>query len=200
MSSWKAHELLYHNDYRCYMNTPRAALARLTTLSGCHSPQALFDLFHIADLMTYSLNWYLWHVTSTLHRRKLRGFRIFNFLWNKKCYIVYSRLQFGKVYVTQHTQNPANTKHIILYNICTMLAQWRIRWSNVVQMLFKCFVFAEKLIRYIEVKNIAWIVHPSWFIKIFQCFNPYSAGTDFSRQNLTSVDVRFWRLKSIPAL
>ena len=29
---------------------------------------------------------------------------------------------------------------------------------------------------------------------------PYSVGTDFSRQNLTSVDVRFWRLKSIPAL
>ena len=30
--------------------------------------------------------------------------------------------------------------------------------------------------------------------------NPYSAGIDFSRQDLTSVDVRFWRLKSIPAL
>ena len=29
--------------------------------------------------------------------------------------------------------------------------------------------------------------------------NPYSAGIDFGRQNLTSVDVRFWRLKSIPA-
>ena len=28
----------------------------------------------------------------------------------------------------------------------------------------------------------------------------YSAGTDFKRQNLTSVDVRFWRLKSIPTL
>ena len=28
----------------------------------------------------------------------------------------------------------------------------------------------------------------------------YSSGTDFSRQNLTSVDVRFWLLKSIPAL
>ena len=28
----------------------------------------------------------------------------------------------------------------------------------------------------------------------------YSAGVDFSRQNLTSTDVRFWRLKSIPAL
>ena len=32
-------------------------------------------------------------------------------------------------------------------------------------------------------------------------FNPlsFSAGTDFRRQNLTSVDVTFWRLKSIPA-
>ena len=33
--------------------------------------------------------------------------------------------------------------------------------------------------------------------------NPYSAGIDFSRQNLTSIDmedVRFWRLKSIPVL
>ena len=29
--------------------------------------------------------------------------------------------------------------------------------------------------------------------------NPYSAGSDFSRQNLTSTDVRFWRLKSIPS-
>ena len=30
-------------------------------------------------------------------------------------------------------------------------------------------------------------------------FNPYSAGIDVRRQNLTSVDVRFWRLKSILA-
>ena len=29
--------------------------------------------------------------------------------------------------------------------------------------------------------------------------NPYSAGIDFRRQNLTSVDVKFWRLKSISA-
>ena len=28
----------------------------------------------------------------------------------------------------------------------------------------------------------------------------YSAGIDISRQILTSTDVRFWRLKSIPAL
>ena len=30
--------------------------------------------------------------------------------------------------------------------------------------------------------------------------NPYSAGIDFSRQSLTSVDVRFCRLNSILAL
>ena len=32
------------------------------------------------------------------------------------------------------------------------------------------------------------------------CFSPYSARIDVIRQNLTSVDVRIWRLKSIPAL
>ena len=29
-------------------------------------------------------------------------------------------------------------------------------------------------------------------------FNPYSAGIDFKRQNLTFVDVRFWRLNRSP--
>ena len=29
---------------------------------------------------------------------------------------------------------------------------------------------------------------------------PYSEGIDFRRQNLTSVDIRFWRVKSIPTL
>ena len=35
---------------------------------------------------------------------------------------------------------------------------------------------------------------------ITRSINPYSAGIDLSRQNLTSVDLRLWRLKSIPAL
>ena len=30
--------------------------------------------------------------------------------------------------------------------------------------------------------------------------DPFSAGTVFTRQNLTSVDVRFWRIKMVPAL
>ena len=38
--------------------------------------------------------------------------------------------------------NPVNTKH--LHNICTMLGQRRRRWADVVQMLYKCFVFTGK--------------------------------------------------------
>ena len=38
------------------------------------------------------------------------------------------------------TNIPENTKH--LYNICTMLVQRRRRWTDVVQMLYKCFLFA----------------------------------------------------------
>ena len=42
----------------------------------------------------------------------------------------------------QTTHTPANTKH--LYNICTMLDQRRRRWTDVVEMLCKCFfVFLE---------------------------------------------------------
>ena len=41
---------------------------------------------------------------------------------------------------TSSTPIPANTKH--LYNICTMPDQRRRRWADVVQMLFKCFVFS----------------------------------------------------------
>ena len=42
--------------------------------------------------------------------------------------------------------NPANTKH--LYSICTTSTQRLRRWPNIVQMLYKCFVFAGK-----------WIIH-----------------------------------------
>ena len=38
------------------------------------------------------------------------------------------------------TAIPANTKH--LYNTCTSSAQQLRRWSNIVQLLYKCFVFA----------------------------------------------------------
>ena len=39
-----------------------------------------------------------------------------------------------------------------------------------------------------------------WVYGHYKYVYSYSAGIDFSRQNLTSTDVRFWRLKSVPAL
>ena len=37
-------------------------------------------------------------------------------------------------------------------------------------------------------------------VMIISMINHFNARSDFRRQYLTSVDVRFWRLKSIPAL
>ena len=52
------------------------------------------------------------------------------------------------------------------------------------------------------------LVSTFWFIWIpmlwvygrYKYFYSHSAGSDFRHQNMTSTDVRFWRLKSIPAL
>ena len=46
------------------------------------------------------------------------------------------RFQQTRVFVS------VNTKH--LYNICTMLDQRRRRWADVLQMLYKSFVFAGR--------------------------------------------------------
>ena len=44
-----------------------------------------------------------------------------------------------------------------------------------------------------------WI--PMWWVyNQYKFVYSHSAGIDFKRQNLTSIDVRFWRLKSILAL
>ena len=39
-----------------------------------------------------------------------------------------------------------------------------------------------------------------WVYGHYNLFNSFSIGTVFRRQNLTSIDVRFWRLKTFPAL
>ena len=39
-----------------------------------------------------------------------------------------------------------------------------------------------------------------WVYDKYKYLYDYCTGIDFRRQNLTSTDVRFWRLKSIPAL
>ena len=42
----------------------------------------------------------------------------------------------------------ANAKH--LYNICTMLDQRRRRWADVVQMVYKYFVFAGLYLDFLQ--------------------------------------------------
>ena len=61
--------------------------------------------------------------------------------------------------------------------------------------------FQFEIIINVLVSSFRFIWTPmSWVYGHYKYFNSYSAGIDFSRQNLPSTDVRFWRLKSIPAL
>ena len=55
-------------------------------------------------------------------------------------YIIYRSHLPRHLCPSSSSYSPANTKHV--YNIYTMLDQRRRRWLDVVQMLYKCFVFA----------------------------------------------------------
>ena len=79
---------------------------------------------------------YLWPVSIVF--RLPRGPRLLFLDYRWPVSIVF-RLPLTRVYRFQAT-SVANTKH--LYNICTTSAQLLRRWSNIVQMLYKCFVFA----------------------------------------------------------
>ena len=67
---------------------------------------------------------------------------------------------------------------------------WRpkgfLQFETIINVLFSSFRFIWIL--------MLWVYGQSKY------FYFYSAGMDFSCQNLTSTDVRFWRLKSTPAL
>ena len=73
------------------------------------------------------------------------------------CSLILAEYQLG--------HNPVNTKH--LYNICTMLDQRRRRWADVVQMLYKCFASAGKVINITGV-----IVFTNWCVHPVNRFNP----------------------------
>ena len=54
--------------------------------------------------------------------------------------------------LSRRNENPANTKH--LYNICTTLVQRLRRWSNIVHMLYKCFVVTGIVIHNVNSEKI----------------------------------------------
>ena len=75
----------------------------------------------------------------------------------------FTRKQTTKWHCALHKETgtvSANTKH--LYNICTMLVQRRRRWADVVQILYKCFVFTG-LIGGVEVN--AYVLFPTFHRK-----------------------------------
>ena len=51
-----------------------------------------------------------------------------------------------------------------------------------------------------NVRLTCFIIAGETFDCLAEDLNPFSAGTVFIRQNLTSVDVRFWRINTIPTL
>ena len=55
---------------------------------------------------------------------------------------------------------PVNTKH--LYNICTTSAQRLRRWTNIVQMFYKCFGFTGKY-SHIKITNHISTLNQHWF-------------------------------------
>ena len=62
-------------------------------------------------------------------------------------------------------------------------------------------VFRFEIIITVSVSSFRFIWLPMlWVYGHYTYIYSSSAGIDFRRQNLTSTDVRFWRLKSIPAL
>ena len=48
------------------------------------------------------------------------------------------------LYVMSVYTDPVSTTHWYAYNICTTSAQRLRRWANIVQMLYKCFVFTGR--------------------------------------------------------
>ena len=83
-----------------------------------------------------------------IHAHMLYGYSPIQTLKNVICYLI-----------------PVNTKH--LYNICRMLDQRRRRWADVVQMLYKCFVFAGMhnycFITYVK-KAMFLVMSVGWFV------------------------------------
>ena len=61
-----------------------------------------------------------------------------------------------------------------------------------------CLVGSPSTFRVCIIRGINVPSYPVPFPR--SSFDPFSAGIVFRRQNMSSVDDRFWRLKSIPAL
>ena len=79
--------------------------------------------------------------------------------------------------------NPQPLKRRIFF-IQTIETKGFFQFQIIINVLVSSFWF-------IWIPMLSWL----WVYGYYEYFYSYSAGIDISRQDLTSVDVRFWRLK-----
>ena len=75
---------------------------------------------------------------------------------------------------------PLTTKH--LYNICAMLDQRRRRWADVVQMLYKCFVFAG----YSQSQNLQRFSDDNYTMLFTMLFTMLQCDRAFNHRNINT--------------
>ena len=84
-----------------------------------------------------------------------------------------------------------STDNLNIYSVCLLFVSFN---PIMRKMIMSISFFIVVIFFFLKITDIAYFMFKGWEI------NPFSAGTDFRRQILTSIDVRIWRLKSIPAL
>ena len=134
--------------------------------------------------------WWM-HKTSTHCLRHL--FYYFHFVYSKhgKGLIIHTSLDqyyFAQRLRLETTWLASIQFTIIIYHTYTNRVSPVSRGMRLWSASSSCFCCIDSAsMRILEIKNM--------FV-----FNPSSAGIVFLRQNLTSIDVRFWRKKTVPSL
>ena len=113
-----------------------------------------------------------------------------------------------KLYRPQGLVTMVTRRGDIYLKLSNLHAQVSYRDCDIITALYnaQCFTFSSTENKRVALEAESWIrVHSASRIlfvrvRLRQQSNSYSLGINFRRHNLTSVDVRFWRLKLITAL
>ena len=133
--------------YLCGISSQQPAITFTLTTAGLHG---YYDTACIHESVTRTVTvWTEWHLLRFIPGHLIVYLNKVGNTKNKEVQLL----------------NPANTKH--LYNICTMLVQRRRLWSDVVQMLCKCFVFAGKYPTKSDTVIWQWQYNNPWSADIF---------------------------------
>ena len=149
-----------------------------------------FVFTELANRMKYHGGGFLYNLVFTGWRHCVSQ----NEVWGRGCYITF----FHRVTSLRFTR-PMNKGWAVRQTFQLTLLQVIDPWSD--ELICKKTSQPNEIIINVLVSSFRFIWIPMlWVYGNYKYFYSYSAGIDFSRQNLTSTDVRFWRLKSFPAL